>query len=71
MALKTVPPSRGRGDADGATALHDGLVEQPASSGHPHEGRDVRAAGRFPGDGDVVRITPEGGDLFLDPLQVP
>src|SRR5215204_2994401 len=53
----------------GATALHDGLVEQPARSEYTHEGGHIRATSRFPSDGDVVRITPEGGDLPLHPLQ--
>ncbi len=44
-------------------------MEQPTRSGHTHQGGDIRAAGRFPSDGDVVWITPEGGDLLLDPLQ--
>ena len=55
--------------ADAAAAVDHGLVEQSVRRRNAHQEQAAGAASRRTGDGDVVRIAAERGDVVARPLQ--
>ncbi len=52
-----------------APGLHNRLVEQPSRGRRGHQRQHAHSAGRFAEDCDVLRVSPERGNVSLDPLQ--
>src|SRR6266568_6097647 len=49
--------------------LGDSPVKQPLGTGHGQQRADAHSSSRLAKDGDVARITTEGGDILLYPLE--
>src|SRR5690606_36205044 len=59
----------GAGESNAVAALDHRAREQPGDPGRSEVSAHRPASGRSPRDGDVARVTAEGVDVVVDPLE--